>query len=265
MSYIIDAHAHIFPQKIASKASVNIGAFYDLAMCFDGSVATLLEEGEKNNIDKFVIQSVATVPNQVSHINNFIADSVAAHPDKFIGFASLHPAMENMEQEIERVISLGLKGIKLHPDFQKFAINSKEAYKIFELIEGRLPVLVHTGDFRYKYSNPDLMAEAMRDFPKMKVIAAHFGGWSEWENAEKELVPGENLYVDTSSSLYALTPEKALELVHHFGDDNVFFGTDYPMWDAGKELEFIDKMNMAEELKDKILYKNICRMLDITL
>ena len=107
--FIIDSHAHIFPEKIAEKASVNIGKFYDLKMDFDGSVKKLLEIGEKNGIDKFLVQSVATVPHQVSHINDFIAEQVSLYPDKFIGFASLNPDMDNPEEEIERVIKLGLK------------------------------------------------------------------------------------------------------------------------------------------------------------
>ncbi|MCH5323967.1 MAG: amidohydrolase [Eubacterium sp.] len=262
--HIVDSHAHIFPDKIASKASVNIGNFYSLHMCFDGSVSRLLAEGDKNRIDKFLVQSVATVPEQVSHINDFIAQQVNEHPDRFIGFASLHPDMADPAAEVDRVISLGLKGIKLHPDFQQFAIDDKRAYRLYEAVGDKLPFLIHTGDSRFKYSNPKLMAKVLDDCPYLRVIAAHFGGWSEWEESENMLC-GKNVWVDTCSSLYHLSPEKAAELIEKFGEDRVFFGTDYPMWDAADELKYIERLPITEEQKEKILWKNICAFLDITM
>lgn len=254
--HIIDSHAHIFPDKIASKASVNIGSFYSLHMCYDGSVSELIKQGEKNHIDMFLVQSVATNPEQVRHINDFIAAQANAHPDKFIGFASLHPDMDDPKGEIERVISLGLKGIKLHPDFQQFAINDKKAYKLYELIGDRLPILVHTGDSRFNYSHPRLMAEVLDNCPYLKVIAAHFGGWSEWEESEDTLC-GKNVWVDSSSSMYALSPEKTAQLIERFGYDRVFFGTDYPMWDAADEIKYVERLPISDEHKEMLMWKNL--------
>jgi hypothetical protein len=139
---IIDAHAHIFPEKIAERAVAGIGSFYDLNMTFDGKVSTLINVGDKAGIDKFVVHSVATNEAQVESINNFIADSVKAYPDRLIGFATIHPSFADIPAEIERAVSLGLKGVKIHPDFQQFEIDCREAYKIYECIEGRLPLLV---------------------------------------------------------------------------------------------------------------------------
>ena len=70
--YIIDSHAHIFPQKIAEKATINIGKFYDIVMDLNGSVDMLLAQAEKVGITKSVVHSVATVPQQVCSINDFI-------------------------------------------------------------------------------------------------------------------------------------------------------------------------------------------------
>ena len=248
--YIIDAHAHIFPDKIAVKAADNIGRFYDLYMNFDGTTDTLIKQGDECGVSKFVVQSVATVPHQVKRINDFIVSAVQKYPDRLIGFGSLHPDMNGMEEEIDRLISIGLHGIKLHPDFQKFAINDENACRIYDAVGDRLPFLIHTGDKRYKYSNPSLMAEIAKKYPHTRFIAAHFGGWSEWEKAEQELVGLDNIWVDTSSSFYSMTPEKAAELITKFGSDRVFFGTDYPMWRADKDLEFLDKIPLGEDIKE---------------
>lgn len=258
----IDVHAHIFPDEIAGRASVSIGDFYYLPMRYDAKVSTLIDLGEKHGIDLFVVHSVATTPEQVISINDFIAQSVREHPDKFIGFATLHADFPNMEQEIDRIIGLGLKGIKIHPDFQCFKIDDRQAFKIYEAIEGRLPLLVHTGDYRFEYSKPSRLAKVMDRFPKLDVIGAHFGGWSEWNLAAKFLA-GRRLYVDTSSSLYALTPQRARKLIDLFGVDNVLFGSDYPMWNPGDELDLIDRLDLNDLEKEKILHINAEKLLKI--
>lgn len=263
--YIIDSHAHIFPQKIAEKATINIGKFYDIVMDLNGSVDMLLAQAEKVGVTKSVVHSVATVPQQVCSINDFIHSQVELHPDKFIGFASLHPDMEGLSEEVDRIISMGLKGIKLHPDFQSFAIDEDRACRMYEIVDGRLPFLFHTGDYRYKYSNPDIMGRVADMFPDTRFIAAHFGGWSEWDKAAECLPGKKNVWVDCSSSFFQLTPERARELVYLFGVDRVFFGTDYPMWTAKGELDFLKSMNLPCEDMEKILWKNINDFLSLGL
>lgn len=261
---IIDAHAHIFPNKISEKAVTGIGSFYgELTMMnMDGSAETLIKTGEAAGVNKFLVQSVATVSAQVESINNFIADCVKKYPGKFIGFAAMHPDYENIEQEIDRAISLGLKGVKLHPDFQQFAIDDKKAMKIYEVIEGRLPLLIHTGDYRYNWSKPKMLANVLEAFPKLDVIGAHFGGWSEWEDAVKYLA-GKRIWVDTSSSLYAMTPERARELIDAYGVENVMFGTDFPMWTAESELERFNKIPLSDREREMILHENAERLLGL--
>ena len=263
---IFDAHVHIFPDKIAAKASVNIGKFYDLHMDFDGSVSTLIDMYTKAGVTKCLVQSVATSPLQVHSINNFISQSVADHPDMFVGFCSLHPLMtkEEIQAEIDRAISLGLKGIKLHPDFQDFNIDDRKAYDIYEAAEGRLPILFHTGDFRYDRSTPRRLANVLKDLPKLIVIAAHFGGWSEWDKGKHYLADNPNVYVDTSSSLYSLSPETAKDYITAFTPDRVMFGTDYPMWNINDELKHMEALDLTEEDREKIMYGTACRLLNVS-
>lgn len=259
---IIDFHTHIFPDKIAKKASSNIGSFYEMPIKFDGKLNTLLSLGDKYNVSKFVVQAVATSPNQVESINDFVYKCIEEYPDKLIGFATLHPTYEYIEKEVERIISLGFKGIKLHPDFQCFNIDSKDAFKIYEIIENKLPVLIHTGDFRYKYSKPNRIVPVLDRFPDLNIIAAHFGGWSEWELAATSL-EGRNIYVDTSSSLYTLKPHHVRELINVFSIDNILFGSDYPMWSPGDEIRLINNIGLSHEEKEKIMYLNAKKLLNI--
>lgn len=54
-----DAHAHIYPGKIAEKATENVGRFYDLLMAEVGLPHVLNEEGTAVGFDKFLVCSVA--------------------------------------------------------------------------------------------------------------------------------------------------------------------------------------------------------------
>lgn len=130
MNYpIIDCHCHVYPEKIAEKAVVNIGAFYDIEMSFDGKYSTLKKSMEENGVKHGIIFSVATTPHQVHSINCFIADTVKNSGGLLTGLGTLHPDSENMERDVEEIISLGLKGVKLHPDFQKFRMMHQNAKK----------------------------------------------------------------------------------------------------------------------------------------
>jgi len=262
---IIDAHCHIYPDKIAEKASESTGKFYDIPMSLDGKISTLLEYGQRAEIDHFIVQSVATTPKQVSSINNFIAVSVEQSGGKFTGLGTLHPDSEDIEADVDEIISLGLKGVKLHPDIQQFKIDDYRMLKIYELCEGRLPLLVHTGDHRYDLSNPNRLMPILDIYKNLTVIGAHFGGWSIWEEATEKLCSYKNFYVDCSSSLYALSPQKAKELIKAYGAKRVLFGTDYPMWAPDEELQRFMKIDLSAKERKDILCNNAAKLFDIRL
>ena len=260
---IIDAHCHIYPDKIAEKASGSTGTFYDLPSLMDGKVSTLLTHGTAAGIDRFIVQSVATTPKQVSSINRFIAGAVAESSGKFTGLGTLHPDSEDIEADVEELISLGLRGVKLHPDIQKFKIDDYRMLKIYELCEGRLPILMHTGDCRYDFSNPNRLMPILGIYKNLTVIGAHFGGWSIWEEATKQLTGYKNLYVDCSSSLYAISKETAKELIRAYGTERVLFGTDYPLWTPEEEVARFMEIDLTDSEREDILYNNAAKLFNI--
>lgn len=261
---IIDAHCHIYPDKIAEKAAQSTGTFYDLPMKYDGKVSTLLECGEKAGVDKYIVQSVATTPKQVSSINHFIADTVKSYSEKMIGLGTLHPDSEDIQGDIEELMSLGLHGVKLHPDIQKFKLDDYRCLKIYELCEkNHLPMLIHTGDERYDYSNPNRLIPILEIYTELSVVGAHFGGWSIWNEASKKLCGFKNFYVDCSSSFYMLDDETIKEIISRYGADRVLFGTDYPMWDPKEEIARLKSLGLSESDMEKILYKNALKAYSI--
>lgn len=261
---IIDSHAHIFPQKIALKATESIGRFYGLAMARLGTTEELLKSGSKIGAARYVVSSTATKREQVRAINSFIAEAAAKYP-QFIGLMTLHQDMPlgEIEDEIGFAIQNGLKGIKLHPDFQEIAIEDKRLYDIYGAAQERLPILIHTGDKRYSYSNPFRLAKVLREFPRLKVIAAHFGGYSEWDNLD--CYEGlDNVYFDTCSSLTFLPREKARDIISRFGAERFLFGTDFPMWSHEEELKLLFGLGLSQKELERILYKNAQKFYNIT-
>lgn len=265
MTKLIDAHAHIFPDKIAGKASVAIGDFYNNfhGMEGDGTLTRLMELGGQAGVDHYVVFSAATRPEQVQSINDFIAVQMNANPGKVTGLGTLHPDMENPEEEIDRIIALGLKGIKLHPDFQEFYVDSPAAKRLYAYLEGKLPVLFHAGDFRYPYSSPRRIAQVSDEFPGLQIIAAHFGGWSEWREAIEWIVPRENICVDTCSSLYSMSDDEAYKIIEMYGAHRVLFGTDYPMWTYQEELAKLRRLPLTHEEQEQIYWQNAQRIFSI--
>ncbi len=264
MNYrIIDCHCHVYPSKIAEKAVESIHRFYDIPMDCDGTAESLRCDGEKYGVEHFVISSVATAPRQVESINAFIAKTVKESNGCMTGLGTLHPDSETIENDIRFIKESGLKGIKLHPDFQKFAVDSEKAFRIYELCKDELPVLMHTGDNRYDYSNAARVKNVLENFPGLTLIGAHLGGYSLWTEAWKTLCDYNNFYVDCSSSLFALSSQKATEIINAYGSRRVLFGSDYPMWSYDREVERFFKLRLTESQKQQILCENASEIFKI--
>ncbi|MDE7361298.1 MAG: amidohydrolase family protein, partial [Oscillospiraceae bacterium] len=133
-------------------------------------------------------------------------------------------------------------------------------FPIYEAAEGRLPILFHIGDERYDYSSPERLMAVVKRFPRLTVIGAHFAGWSMWDRGV-DLFAHSGIYTDCSSSLYAMTPEHAAELIRKIGADRVMWGTDYPMWSAAEELGRFDKLPLTDAERQLILCDNARRLL----
>ena len=255
---IIDAHTHIFPTKIATKASESIGNFYGIPMHSDASPESLLRLQDELGSERCLVCSSALSPLQVESINNFIAGECEKHP-KFLGLAAMHKDYENFDAELDRALSLGLKGVKFHHDMQGYAINDPKCMPIYEAMEAKgMVLLLHMGDARYEFTNPKKLAEVAKAFPKLTIVGAHFGGYSEWDEAYR--MPRFDVYYDTSSSLFMLDSQTALRFIDHFGADRYFFGSDFPMWNPKQELERFLKLDLDEETRDMILYKNFVKV-----
>lgn len=262
---IIDSHAHIFPSKIAERAVDNIGKFYDLPMLGTGNIEQLIKSGGESGIGGFIVNSSATSAKQVEQINKFIVESVKDKSNVW-GLCTIHQDLDEaaIDCAIKYAVANNLIGVKLHPDFQKFYIDDPSVYKLYEACNGVFPILMHTGDSRYDYSSPMRLATVAKDFPNLNFIAAHFGGYERW--SEVECYKGlDNVYIDSSSTLFKLPYDRAHEIINIFGEDRLLFGVDYPMWDYAGELNRFNNLNLSGRSLEKAMYLNAARLYKLSI
>lgn len=251
---IVDMHVHVYPDKIARKATDSVGAFYNLPMEADtGSVGRLLELRDASPITHSVVCSVAVKARTVTSINNFIADTCAQN-DTLIGLAAMHQDFDNVEAELDRVQALGLCGVKIHPDTQGVNMDDPRLMRVYESCERRgLPILMHCGDYRYDYSHPRRMKRILHEFPNLRVCAAHFGGWSVFDLA-LEFLGDERCFIDVSSSMRFLGLRRTRELCEDYGADRIMFGSDFPMWSPGGELEQFRAAGLPASVYERVCW-----------
>jgi hypothetical protein len=235
---LIDVHTHIMHPKIAEKATAQLEGHYGIRPKGTGMAEDLLTRMDTGGIHRAVVHTAATAPAQVIPANNWVLE-VKERFDRFIPFGTVHPGYEKWEQELDRLEERGISGIKLHPDFQGIWLNDPALYPLLEAVQGRFIVMVHVGDDLPPEKNPSCprkLAGVLDKFPGLTVIAAHLGGYRQWDLA-LEFLAGRDVYVDTSSSLPFIPSDLLAKIVNRHSRERLLFGSDYPLFDPGGEWE----------------------------
>lgn len=259
---IIDIHTHVYPDAIAQKATDSVRDFYGIGGAgMTGTVDMLLQRGGEAGISRYVILPVAVNPARVHGINDFIVQQVELHKE-FVGFGTVHAAMDGLMDETDRILSLGLRGIKMHPDTQAFAIDDPRLFPVYEHIQGRMPVFLHMGDHRYDYSRPEKLRRVLELFPRLQAVAAHFGGYSMYDVAYEHLHHTSCIF-DVSSSLMFMPKGEAEHYINIYGAERMAYGTDYPLWDPVKEVKRFFQLDLTDAQFEQICHKTAEEFLGI--
>ncbi len=262
MSRVIDFHTHAFPDRIAEKTVGKVAALGNVESCLDGKISSLLDSMDRNGVKQSVLCSIATRPSQFDNIMKW---SVQIASDRFIMFPSVHPDDPLALDHISEVADKGFQGIKMHPYYQGFIVDAEKMFPLYERMqECGLVVLFHAGfDVGYpkeRIADPIRMVRIAEKFPALKVVAAHMGGWADWDNVGKYLV-GKRVYFDTSFAVKLCGKERATELIKAHLSEYLLFGTDSPWTDQGEEIEMIRRLDIEDSLKEKILWGNAEKLL----
>lgn len=265
---IIDAHAHVYMDDIAQRALRQIASFYGFTgrMHEDACVGTvddLLERDTRCGISASLVSEAAHRPELVERLNRFIAQSCRHAEEKggprFYGLCTVHPDCEDIPGILGQAKAEGLRGVKIHPDYQEFDMDDRRCDPIYDFCrEEGFPVLIHCGDVRFDFSSPRRLQHVIDRFPGLPLIAAHMGGYRRWDEAF-ELRAGETTFFDVSSSLFALPRERAAAFFKKFGPERFFFGTDYPLFEPEAEIRRFLSLELPPEWEEAILYRNFVR------
>ncbi|MEA4832459.1 MAG: amidohydrolase family protein [Oscillospiraceae bacterium] len=271
---IIDFHTHAFPERIAMKAMEKLSQTSKIPYYGDGTLSATLSNLDKSGADKAVILPIATRPDNLRTLNDYAAahdGRISGNPEyaRFIQFGTVHPDTPDVLEELCRIKSLGLPGVKLHPDYQGFFINEEKLYPIYEKISQLgLICIFHAG---FDPVSPDLIhadpresAKVLERFPEMKVVLAHMGGMYQFELVDQYLAGKfKNLWLDTAIISGNIEKELLMRIIKKQGAGRILFASDFPWHETANELSFIRSLPLEDGEKELILGKNAMELLGL--
>jgi predicted TIM-barrel fold metal-dependent hydrolase len=259
---IIDSHVHVWPDRIAELALAN--PLEEMERHGDGTVAGSIAAMDRAGIDRSISLGVADSPARLDKANAYAA---SLNPDRFVGFGSVHPG-RSVADNIGNLRRHRLKGAKLHPLFQGYALDDPRLGEILDAMQGEFAIIAHVGHGDTPESNaratPAMMAKLVREYPRLDIVAAHFGGYLTMDEAEG-MIMGLPVFVDTSwpPSLATVEPNRVRRFIERHGPERVSFATDWPMADPTRERQAIEALGLAEDDMAAVLGGNIARLLDL--
>ncbi len=209
--------------------------------------------------------------------NEQVAELCAKSP-RFIGFASVDPLKKGAARELEKAVTgSGLKGLKLDPALQDFHPNDPKILPVYEAAASlRIPVLMHAGmswapETPLERGQPLWLEPAIRRFPQLNFVLAHFGWPWVWE-ATALALKYPNVYLDTSC-LYYDSPKEFFQFVfsrqipttviERSLRNKVVFGSNYPRVEIKNMVHALKSLALTEDCLEKILRHNAERLLGL--
>ena len=261
---IVDFHAHVFPDELAPKAIAGLSACLDcvLVPVNDGTVGGLLKNMDAWDIDISVIQPVVTKQSQFKGINEWAAGVCS---DRLVCFGGIFQYTDDFRRDIDFVVSLGLKGLKFHPEYQSFVVDSDDMLKIYDYALSKgLILFFHAGlDEAYRpppNSTPQQFARIAGAMPGGVIVASHLGGYRMWDDVE-EYLAGCDIYMDTAMGFEYFSHEQFLRILEKHDPKKLLFGSDAPWSNAEDEIRHIRSLPISQSDIDSILGGNALRIL----
>lgn len=256
---IIDSHTHVFPDDVAQRAMDALHATCGAVPVALPTVHGLLEHMQASGVSRSVLCPVATKPSQVRPINDWL---LALNDDRLIPFGAIHPHHDDLEGELKRLQAEGVLGVKLQPFFQSFELEDPRTDALFEMVGDRFAVLLHAGDEIFPLPDiqptPRRIARLLQRFPKLRLIAAHAGGYHLWDEVEEHLV-GKRLLFDISYTTGKADLEQLRRIVQQHGYERILWGSDFPWQAQDQSLLGLRELRLPEDQETAILGGNFIR------
>jgi len=285
---IFDCHAHLYTPSIINSVSRRDGLASALCLNMEGAldrtnISALKEEAAASGIHGCLLLPVAPVTG-IHAANDLFASTVAGDESLFTA-GTLHPALPDIETELEWLSQAGIRAIKLSSFSQGFSLDAEPTLQMFEKIRRHnisgkpgFFVLLDTfyradayfGTLQEYLTTPERLSRLAEDFPEIPFVGAHMGGLTApYPEINKYLLPRDNLYLDTSNASRTLPRQEFLHLLHRHGPNRVLFGTDWPWFRQADEIAFISELledaRFSHREASQIFNGNISRLLGLSL
>jgi uncharacterized protein len=270
---ITDCHVHIEPYEMFRPAALELmkkrANFAEVAS-YSRSATAFVGYLDRCGVDRAVLVNYVA-PETIgltAEVNQFVADYVKEDPKRLIPCGSVHPRHTgNILADVEHILRLGLRMIKIHPPHQLLYPNDylrgvTELEIIYRAAEANgIPVMFHTGTSvfpgaRNKYGDPIYVDDVAVDFPKLKILLAH-GGRPLWMDTAFFLIRRHpNVYLDLSG----IPPKKLLDYFPRLSEiaHKTLFGSDWPGPGVPGIKQVLDQLRalpIGEEMRNQILGK----------
>lgn len=260
---LIDTHTHVFPDAMAEKTieilkeRILRRQGFGVKTYSEATVSGLKQSMLKCGVDISIAAPIATKPSQLKTINTY-AESIT--DGRIISLATIHPLQENKYNVLRDIKERGFKGIKVHPEFQGVDIDSPEFIEVYKIAEELdLIVLMHAGeDIGVEppvHSTPARLKNLLNYVSGEKIIAAHMGGWNEWDDVEKYLIDTP-VYFDTAVVSRYMDAAQCERIIKAHGTDKILFGSDSPWESPADTLKFLKTLHLSDSDMEKITHKN---------
>lgn len=255
---VIDFHTHAFPEKIAGRAIASLAhSAGGLEPQTDGTLESLKAQMDADGVDVSVVLSIATNPKQMHNVNDF---AIAMNRDeRIVAFGSVHPDAPDALEELDRLHDAGIKGVKLHPEYQCFFADDERMKPIYRKIsEYGMIVSFHAGvDYGFAppyHCTPEHLLRAL-DWLDTTVVAAHWGGAGCGSEVLEKLC-GKELYFDLSFGYGTMPKYLAQAILDRHTPQKLLFGSDMPWHRPAWELRLLNSLDMSENDREMILHGN---------
>lgn len=260
---IIDFHTHCFPEKIADRAMDTLSHAGAMLPTREGTKEGLIRAMDEDGIDISVVLQIATNKKQQRAVNDY---AISIQDERIIAFGSVHPDAPDAIDELERISSMGIRGVKFHPEYQNFFVDDVKMKPIYKKIsELKMITVFHAGeDIGYRgpyHCMPEHLERALQWFSS-PVVAAHWGGHNAGEEVIKRLC-GRDIYFDIAFGYGTVAKPVAQKIIELHGADKILFGSDSPWHRAKWEKTMVEFLDLSEQDKEKIYYKNAKKLLNL--
>ena len=257
----VDVHTHIWPEKIADVVLQAMVRDFKYEPVGRGTLNGIKAHMRESGVDKSIVLGVAERADQVRKANDWL---IGIQDEELVPFGAIHPELDDKASEVRRLQSNGIKGIKLHPLMNTFYPDSPTMFPVYEEMGETMVLEIHSGRWPHSppeepsYAAPERIMNVVRQFPRLKVIALHLGGFYMLDEAERELIGKENVLIDTTwpPSLSEVGSETLTAIIRTHGSDKVCFGTDFPLASQAADAQYIEELAISSNDKERILGEN---------